>query len=166
MPLALASKPSAALRSVPEDPLEGEPLEDHRASVHALRRLLIGILEPFGLGLAEYKALRLASKGPARPSAVSYHAEISPSATTELLDRLEQRGLIARSPDPSDRRATLITLTRRGDRLQREAAMEYRKFLDGVTGELTREGLVSLQKGARELRTLLERRLEQAAPSR
>lgn len=166
MPSAVALRSTGLPRPPPGDPLEGEQLEDPRASFYALRRLLAQILQPFDLGVAEYKALRLISKGPTRPSAISYHSEISPSATTELLDRLEQRGLLQRAPDPSDRRATLLTLTRQGERLQREAARAYRSFLDGVTHELTREGLSALQRGSRELRTILERRLAQAPQER
>src|SRR4051795_2913904 len=36
---------------------------------------------------------------------------LTSSGTTKRLDRLERAGLISRSPDPDDRRGTLITLT-------------------------------------------------------
>ena len=39
---------------------------------------------------------------------------LSSSGTTKRLDRLEQAGLIAREPDPHDRRGTLIALTDAG----------------------------------------------------
>ena len=42
---------------------------------------------------------------------------LTSSGTTKRLDRLEQAGLIARSPDPEDRRGTLITLTPKGHEL-------------------------------------------------
>jgi DNA-binding MarR family transcriptional regulator len=47
---------------------------------------------------------------------------IGSSGTTKRLDRLERAGLVARSPDPSDRRGTLIALTDAG-----------RESIDGVT---------------------------------
>ena len=47
---------------------------------------------------------------------------ITSSGATKRLDRLEQAGLIERSPDPQDRRGTLIGLTPEG-----------RKLIDGVT---------------------------------
>jgi DNA-binding MarR family transcriptional regulator len=47
---------------------------------------------------------------------------IGSSGTTKRLDRLERNGLIARSPDPNDRRGTLIALTPKGLEL-----------IDGVT---------------------------------
>src|SRR4051812_18811425 len=39
---------------------------------------------------------------------------IGSSGTTKRLDRLERAGLVARSPDPNDRRGTLIELTPAG----------------------------------------------------
>ena len=39
---------------------------------------------------------------------------LTSSGTTKRLDRLEQAGLIARAPDPADRRGTLINLTAAG----------------------------------------------------
>ena len=47
---------------------------------------------------------------------------ITSSGATKRLDRLERAGLIERSPDPQDRRGTLISLTPAG-----------RKLIDGVT---------------------------------
>ena len=39
---------------------------------------------------------------------------LTSSGTTKRLDRLEAAGLIARTPDPTDRRGTQITLTEAG----------------------------------------------------
>ena len=39
---------------------------------------------------------------------------IRPSTMTSILERLEERGLILREPDPDDRRSVLISLTREG----------------------------------------------------
>jgi DNA-binding MarR family transcriptional regulator len=47
---------------------------------------------------------------------------LTSSGTTKRLDRLEQAGLIAREPDPDDRRGTLIGLTPAG-----------RELIDAVT---------------------------------
>jgi DNA-binding MarR family transcriptional regulator len=47
---------------------------------------------------------------------------LTSSGTTKRLDRLEEAGLITRSPDPDDRRGTLIALTAAG-----------RRLIDGVT---------------------------------
>ena len=52
-----------------------------------------------------------------RPSEFTGTLMLTSSGTTKRLDRLEQAGLIAREPDPEDRRGTLITLTAAGRKL-------------------------------------------------
>jgi DNA-binding MarR family transcriptional regulator len=49
-----------------------------------------------------------------RPTDFSGSLMLTSSGTTKRLDKLEQAGLIARSPDPGDRRGILITLTDKG----------------------------------------------------
>lgn len=48
---------------------------------------------------------------------------IRPSTMTSMLERLDQKGLLTREPDPEDRRSVRITLTREGkvvaDRINR-----------------------------------------------
>jgi len=57
-----------------------------------------------------------------RPTEFTSALMLTSSGTTKRLDRLEQAGLIERSPDPQDRRGTLIGLTPKG-----------REMIDGVT---------------------------------
>jgi len=49
-----------------------------------------------------------------RPSELTGTVMLTSSGTTKRLDRLETADLIARTPDPTDRRGTLITLTEAG----------------------------------------------------
>ena len=63
-------------------------------------------------------ARRTACARPTSPSALM----LTSSGTTKRLDHLEQAGLIAREPDPGDRRGTLIALTPAG-----------RELIDSVT---------------------------------
>jgi DNA-binding MarR family transcriptional regulator len=49
-----------------------------------------------------------------RPTEFTGALMLTSSGTTKRLDRLEQAGLITRTPDPADRRATIITLTPKG----------------------------------------------------
>ena len=39
---------------------------------------------------------------------LSEHLRIAPRSATEVVDALEERGLVERRPDPADRRATLV----------------------------------------------------------
>src|SRR4051794_23259160 len=49
-----------------------------------------------------------------RPTDLTAALMLTSSGTTKRLDRLERAGLVAREPDPSDRRGTLIALTAGG----------------------------------------------------
>jgi DNA-binding MarR family transcriptional regulator len=50
---------------------------------------------------------------------------LSSAAMTNRIDRLEQRGLVAREPDPEDRRGVRISLTREGLELIEEAVTAH-----------------------------------------
>jgi DNA-binding MarR family transcriptional regulator len=52
-----------------------------------------------------------------RPTDLMGALMLTSGGTTKRLDRLEQAGLIARAPDPEDRRGTLISLTDDGLKL-------------------------------------------------
>ena len=59
--------------------------------------------------LMQHQALRL--------SELSDHLRIAPRSTTDVVDGLQERGLIERTPDPHDRRAVLVSLTDEGHRV-------------------------------------------------
>ena len=50
---------------------------------------------------------------------------LSSGGTTKRLDRLEDAGFIERRPDPSDRRGTLVGLTRKGKAVVDEAVVTH-----------------------------------------
>lgn len=66
-----------------------------------------------------------------------------PSTATSMLNRLVERGLVARDPDPEDRRVVLVRLTRRGiasaDRL-REALVALEASIRARLDERAIEG--------------------------
>jgi DNA-binding MarR family transcriptional regulator len=49
-----------------------------------------------------------------RPSALAEELRIAPRSATDVVDALEQRGWVRRAADPTDRRATTLTLTAAG----------------------------------------------------
>lgn len=72
-------------------------------------------LEPWGVTPSQSRALGvLLRNGVIRLSELSDHLHIAPRSTTEVVDALQDRGLIERRPDPDDRRATLVALTGEG----------------------------------------------------
>jgi DNA-binding MarR family transcriptional regulator len=82
-----------------------------------------------------------------RPTDLTDALMLTSSGTTKRLDRLEQAGLITRSPDPQDRRGTLITLTAAGRRLIDKvtvAHLENERNILGALSESDRHKLAGL----------------------
>ncbi|MET9729579.1 MarR family transcriptional regulator [Streptomyces sp. NPDC006458] len=77
-----------------------------------------------------------------------------PSNVTGIVDRLEARGLVARQPDPADRRVKVAVVTEEGRRVARSLRESLR---------FAREPLAGLSVDERvSLRGLLRRMLESA----
>jgi DNA-binding MarR family transcriptional regulator len=82
-----------------------------------------------------------------RPTELTSASMLTSSGTTKRLDRLEQAGLIARAPDPEDRRGTLITLTPAGLRLidaLTAAHLENEQRIIGALSEADQRRLADL----------------------
>ncbi len=65
----------------------------------------------------------LVALGPDNPASISSLAqrlEVTPGAVSQLAARLENKGYITRTPDPKNRRRTLVSLTEKGRRLYLE----------------------------------------------
>ena len=60
-----------------------------------------------------------------RPSELAASLMLTASGMTKRLDRLEQAGLVARHPDPADRRGVLIELTPAGRQVIDSTATEH-----------------------------------------
>lgn len=80
-------------------------------------------------------------------------ANMSPQAMGELVDELEHMGYVVRRQDPTDRRAKLILLTRKG----KACVAAGIATIEGIEQQLTdRLG----ERGHRQLRRLLTKILE------
>jgi DNA-binding MarR family transcriptional regulator len=58
--------------------------------------------------------------------------------TSKLADRIERAGLIAREPDPDDRRASRVALTAAGKRKLTAALKTYEAEVAGILGGVLR----------------------------
>lgn len=103
---------------------------DLRAMFTALRLLqLVNVTQPaleeavaaHGISLGEFDVLatlrRNGTGAQLSPSVLARVAMVTPGGMTSRLDRLEAAGLLVREVDPSDRRASLVSLTRAGRRV-------------------------------------------------
>ena len=93
-----------------------ESLSDaFRAVARRLRVQTQRALAPWEVTPAQARALGVLTRhGSLRLGALSEHLHIAPRSATEVVDALEERGLVERRPDATDRRATLVALTARG----------------------------------------------------
>jgi DNA-binding MarR family transcriptional regulator len=98
------------------DPASEETLaEAFWAVARRLREVSAETLAPWDITPAHWRALRMLNRhGTMRLSELSDHLRIAPRSATEVVDALEQRGLVGRRPDPGDRRATLVELSEQG----------------------------------------------------
>src|SRR5450432_2102665 len=92
--------------------------EAFRSVARQLRDTSQETLAPWDITPSHLRALRVLTRhGVLRMSELSDHLRIAARSTTEVVDALETRGLVTRRPDPSDRRATLLSPTPEGTRI-------------------------------------------------
>ncbi|RPF71640.1 MarR family winged helix-turn-helix transcriptional regulator [Aurantiacibacter spongiae] len=97
-------------------------MSDLEAIVSAYARLYLDLTRTLdrrmadeGMSLARTKLLICLQKnGSMRGTAIADFFNQSPRTVTEAIDGLERDGFVERTPDPTDRRAKLIGITREG----------------------------------------------------
>jgi DNA-binding MarR family transcriptional regulator len=101
----------------------GEGLgEAFGAVARRLRSASMAALSAWDVTPSQMRAVRVltAHEGGVRASELAHVLHIAPRSATEVVDALEAKGLVQRTPDPTDRRATLVSLTARGVELSAE----------------------------------------------
>ena len=91
-----------------------------------------------GLGLTDLDALEyVESLGPLTQRDLGDRLQLTSGAVTQLVDRLERRGLVRRVPHPTDRRATLVELLPHAVLPELPELTEYHQELHRAAGGLT-----------------------------
>jgi DNA-binding MarR family transcriptional regulator len=91
--------------------------------------------ESHDLSLAFFEPLHLISRGredSMRVGDLARRLRITVGGTSKLVDRIEEAGLIAREPDPGDRRASRVALTTAGKRKHTTALKTYEAEVAGI----------------------------------
>jgi DNA-binding MarR family transcriptional regulator len=130
---------------------DGSTLLALQRATHATLQAIADELSDASIGPAEANVLATLADGPPRtPSELAAEVGSRTTTMTSILDRLEGRGLIQRSPHPLDRRAIRIELTKTG----RKAATATRRAF----GRVEARALAGLPAAdVRSLRAALER---------
>jgi DNA-binding MarR family transcriptional regulator len=93
-------------------------------------------------GLTESRAhllWELGQRGPSTQQSLARALGVTPRNVTGLVDGLVQTGFVERRPHPSDRRATLVTFTERGERIAEEFQRGRAQVAELLFGDLPDE---------------------------
>jgi DNA-binding MarR family transcriptional regulator len=106
------------------------------------------------VSMREYDVLYTLSKcpEPIRITELNRHVLLSQPALSRMVDRLAERGLVERRPDPADGRGIRLSLTDAGAALQRAVGRRHaRGVARAMTTGLTRAELGQLETLCRKL---------------
>jgi DNA-binding MarR family transcriptional regulator len=85
------------------------------------------IVKPYGLTFARYEALVLlvfSRRGALPLNKIGERLQVHPTSVTNIVDRLEKSGLVARKPNPLDGRGVLAEITPRGREVVEQATSD------------------------------------------
>src|SRR5271170_7257715 len=102
-----------------------------------------------GVSMREYDVLYTLSKclEPIRISELNRHVLLSQPALSRLVDRLADRGLVERQPDPADGRSVLLALTEAGRAVQHQIGRRHaRGVAQAMTAGLSPGELAQLER--------------------
>ena len=136
------------------DPSDGESLSDAFWGVaRQLRHLSRETLSPLDITPGQSRALQvLARHDPIRLNELADHLRIAARSTTEVVDGLQDRGLVERRPDPYDRRATLVAVTHAGERIVERIRAARAAEAERLFGGLSDTDRAHLTRILRQLR--------------
>lgn len=140
---------------------------------HALKRTVNARFQETGLSMARLRVLfQLSVNGPARMGELSNCVDVAPRTMTSTIAAMERDGLVRRSPDPEDGRATVVTITDEGvrsfdegRRLQARTVADLFDVLDPDRRDALREILARLEDAADEATPVAEGAGNSAAPA-
>ena len=98
----------------------------------------------------------VADHGPARSSAVAEMFTIDKGAISRQVQHLVDLGLLERTPDPADGRATLLVVSEEGRRRLADVADQRRKLLDERLGDWSDDQLASFVQDLARYNAALE----------
>lgn len=106
---------------------------------------------------AEARVLaHMARCGPLRQTRLACLLGVAPMSLSTFLDRLEAAGLVERSPDPDDRRAKQVSLTRAAVPVLTEIAEAGLRARQKATAGIDEQTFAQFSRTARQIRDTLD----------
>ena len=91
-----------------------------------------------GVSMQQAYALTLIHyNGPSRISEISEHMMVSAAAASQMVDRLEKRGLVERTANPGDRRVRNVVLSEAGGSFVRQSIRARQSWMKEIPTELS-----------------------------
>jgi len=95
-------------------------------------------------------------RGPLAPSELAEIERVKRPTITRVVVRLEEAGLVQRTGDPADGRASLVSITREGSQLLRRIRTRKNAYLARRLSKLDPDDLGALERAADVLEAILE----------
>ena len=89
----------------------------------------------------------IGQRGPVPQRVLAEALKVTPRAVTGLVDALADDGLVTREPYPGDRRATLVTLTARGEKLVTQLKRDHKSLARALFAPMSRPELDGFRRG-------------------
>lgn len=125
-----------------------------RLEIHLWDRVDVDLRAEIDVPLGRFEAMLVMSRlGTCRIQDISEALSVTVGGTSKLVDRIEEAGNCTRSPNPDDRRSSLITLAPKALPLLERGKAVIESTLEATLGmHLSDDGIGSLRDQLRTLR--------------
>jgi MarR family 2-MHQ and catechol resistance regulon transcriptional repressor len=131
-------------------------MKAHRSMVRHAERSIVSL----DMCISDFGVLEmLLHKGPQPVGEIGRRLDLTSGSITTAIDRLEQRGLVARAAHASDRRARVVHLTPDGKARITKAFAKHKEAMDRAAQGLSKAERGALIELAKKLGTMAERQL-------
>ena len=103
--------------------------------------------------------------GPSTQHALADALEVSPRNVTGLVDALEDGGYVERTPHPTDRRATIVRLTRTAEAQMAEMQRDHAEITDTLLSAVDPDDRAAFARGVDAVALKLEEMVAEASGS-
>ena len=131
-------------------------MKAHRALAQHAERSIVSL----DMCLSDFAVLEvLLHKGPLKVAEIGKRIALTSGAMTTAIDRLEARGLVARTAEVGDRRTRIISLTHDGEVLITDVFADHAAAMAQATSALTKTEAATLTELLKKLGTDAEAQL-------
>ncbi|MEO5809972.1 MAG: MarR family transcriptional regulator [Sphingomicrobium sp.] len=126
---------------------------DIAETAHALRRFYDRRAQTLGVTRAQWRVLAMLSREPRlKQVSLAERLDIEPITLSRIIDRLAEAGLVARAPDPADRRAWRVELTTKAEPLIAQLFGLAEGMADEVFAALGDDEVTAMRAGLATIR--------------